>query len=239
VLAHVADLNDFVAGIGLLLKDEGVAVVEVPYLRDLIDHCEFDTIYHEHLCYFSLLSLDMLFKRHGLKIQNVERVRIHGGSLRLFVSKVHSRDQSESEPVLRLMNEETCLGMDRFDFYYDFARRVSDLKASLVGLLSDLKSKGKRIAAYGAAAKGSTLLNYFGIDGDILDFVVDRSTVKQGLYMPGVHLPIHSPEKLIKDMPDYVLLLTWNFAEEILAQQAEYRHKGGKFIIPVSEVKVV
>jgi SAM-dependent methyltransferase len=237
VLAHVSNLNSFVAGIGLLLKENGIAIIEVPYLKDLIDHCEFDTIYHEHLCYFSLISLDSLFQQHGLVIQDVERVAIHGGTLRLFVVKAGSADRSNA--VQSLLRDEVNCGMDRFEYYHDFARKVEALKDSLRSLLTNLKQNGKRIAAYGAAAKGSTLLNYFGIGKDFLDYVVDRSTFKQGYYMPGVHLPIYSPEKLLEDMPDYTLLLTWNFADEILAQQAEYRRCGGKFIVPIPEVNII
>jgi SAM-dependent methyltransferase len=235
VLAHVPDLNGFVAGIWTLLKDDGIAVIEVPYLKNLIDGCEFDTIYHEHLCYFSLTSLACLFRRNGLEIRDVERVPIHGGSLRLFVGK---GDHSESS-VLTLLKDEDDAGMGDISYYLGFARRVQYLKESLLSFLCYLKSRGDRIAAYGAAAKGSTLLNYFGIGNEVIDFVVDRSTFKQGRYMPGVHLPIHSPEMLLREMLDYVLLLTWNFADEILAQQREYRERGGHFIIPIPEVMTV
>lgn len=238
VLAHVPDLNGFVRGFQLLLKENGVAVIEFPYVKDMIDHCEFDTIYHEHLCYFSLTTLERLFRRHDLMVQDVERVPIHGGSLRLFVT--HSSDNNiPSAAVKNLLAEESSWGVDRIGSYQDFATQVKNLKSSLRDLLHQLKTDGKRLAAYGAAAKGSTLLNYCGIGLETLDFVADRSTYKQGYFMPGVHLPIHSPEYLLKAMPDYVLLLTWNFADEILAQQAEYRRRGGSFIIPVPTVKVI
>jgi hypothetical protein len=237
VLAHVADLNGFVRGLGMLLPDHGVAVIEVPYLKDLIDHCEFDTIYHEHLCYFSLTALDRLFQRHGLVIWDVERVPIHGGSLRLWAGQ--ATQTHAAEKVLALKAEEAAWGVDRAEFYLEFARGVESLKDSLNRLLQNLKQEGRRLAAYGAAAKGSTLLNYCGIGRETLDFVVDRSTHKQGRHMPGVRLPIHPPRMLLDFRPDYVVLLTWNFAEEILAQQAAYRKNGGRFIIPIPDPHII
>ena len=234
VLAHVADLNGFVEGIAILMKPGGVAVIEAPYLKDLLDHCEFDTIYHEHLCYFSLTALDHLFRRHDLLIHDVERIPIHGGSLRVTVGK----SAAQAPAVARMLAEEKAWGVDRFATYRDFGTRVGALKATLTSMLAGFKRRGDRIAAYGAAAKGSTLLNYFGIGRETLDFVVDRSPHKQGRFMPGVHLPILPPERLVEEMPDEVLLLTWNFADEILEQQRIYRQLGGRFIIPVPEVRV-
>lgn len=238
VLAHVADLNGFVEGIAVLLARTGVAVIEVPYVKDLIDRCEFDTIYHEHLCYYSLTALDELFHRHNLEIQRVARVPIHGGTLRLFVTRRGADTESDGSAD-RLRQEERAWGVGKETFYRDFARRVEALKATLVGLVGGLKQQGAHLAAYGAAAKGATLLNYTGVGKDMLDFVVDRSVHKQGLYLPGVRLPIFAPEKLIEVMPEFVVLLAWNFAEEIMSQQSEYLRRGGRFIIPIPEPKVV
>ena len=237
VLAHVPSLNDVVEGVRILTKEDGVALIEVPYVKEMIERCEFDTIYHEHLCYFSVTALDHLFGRHGLTLQDVERLPIHGGSLRLFAAPCGSAERSAA--VADMIAGERASGVDQLFFYQGFAQRVERLKGNLREQLSELTKNGKRLAAYGAAAKGSTLLNYCGIGRETLEFVVDRSTYKQGLYMPGVHLPIYAPEKLLEAMPDYVLLLTWNFAEEIMEQQAEYRRRGGRFIIPIPEMKVL
>ena len=235
VLAHVADTNGFVGGIGTLLRDTGVAVIEVPYVKDLIDHREFDTIYHEHLCYFSVTALDHLFRRHGLYLNEVRRLPIHGGSLRLYVEKVERVGAS----VEQLLALEAAERVDRIDFYRDFAQRVEHLKAELLVLLGALKADGRSIAAYGAAAKGATLINYVGIGTDLIDFVVDRNVHKQGKYMPGRHIPIFSPDELLAAQPDFVLLLAWNFAAEIMEQQAEYARRGGRFIVPVPVPRIL
>lgn len=237
VLAHVADLNGVVRGIAALLKPGGVAVIEAPYVKDLIDSREFDTIYHEHLCYFSLTALDRLFTRHGLVIADVRRVPIHGGSLQVHVMRAEMAARGAAAQAL--LDEEAAWGVDDFVFYAGFARAVEALRADLRALLGGLKAQGCTIAAYGASAKGSTLLNYFGIGAETLGFVADRSTYKQGRYTPGTHLPICAPTKLLEAQPDYTLLLTWNFAAEILDQQAEYRRRGGQFIIPIPQVRVV
>jgi hypothetical protein len=237
VLAHVADLNGFVEGISIVLADDGEAVIEAPYVKDMIDRCEFDTIYHEHLCYFSLTALEALFRRHGLAVTDVERIPVHGGSLRVFAG--HRGARIPAPAVFDLLGEEAAWGVADPAPYDAFALRVTGLRAELVALLDGLKRDGARIAAYGAAAKGSTLLNVFGIGTDTLDFVVDRSTVKVGRYMPGVHLRIDPPERLMEEMPDYLLLLAWNLADEIMAQQSEYRRRGGRFIVPVPVPEVV
>jgi len=238
VLAHVPDLNGVVYGLRRFVKDSGVIIVEVPYVRDMVDGTEFDTVYHEHLCYFSVTALTRLFERHGLVIHDVERLNIHGGSLRIF-SGIDDCAAKPSENVGQLLEQEAKENIDRSDFYLTFAERVEVLKVELVTLLRELRDAGKKVAAYGASAKGSTLLNYFGIDATVIEFVVDLSPVKQGRYTPGTHIPIREPEALLEERPDYVLLLTWNFEEEVLRQQEAYRREGGKFIVPIPTLRVV
>ena len=235
VLAHVADLNGFVDGMSMVLKPSGQAVIECPYLADLVDHCEFDTIYHQHLCYFSVTSLDSLFRQHGMVLVDVERTAIHGGSLRLFVEHAGT----PSSRLLDVLAQEHRTGLDRYDYFRNFADRIEEVRDDLVALLADLKRNGKRIAGYGAAAKATTLLAFCGIGTDTLDYVVDLSTYKEGRFMPGNHLPIFATGHLLEDCPDYVLILAWNFAPEIIRQQEKYERAGGHFIVPVPHPSIL
>ena len=237
VFAHAPNTNDFVAGLRTLLKPGGRIVLEFPYAADFIEKGEFDTIYHEHVFYFSLTALAPLFQRHDLSIFAAERLKIHGGSLRLFAGI--TGEHGEQPSVAALLREERQKGLATLAYYQGFANRVLGLRDGLRALLHDLKAQGKSVAAYGASAKGSTLLNFFGLGTEMIDFVADRSTYKQGRLTPGTHLPIVPPEKLAEARPDYTLLLTWNFAEEIMAQQKAYRERGGKFIVPIPAVTVV
>jgi SAM-dependent methyltransferase len=235
VLAHVADTNGFVEGIRLVLKDDGVAVIEVPYVRELVQRCEFDTIYHEHLCYFSVTAASSLLRRHGMFLNDIEMLPIHGGSLRLYVEP----HDAVRDSVRSVLEEEARLGMDGHSYYEHFSEEVLRIQETLRNLLLDLKSSGHSIAAYGAAAKGVILINSISIGPDVVDFVADRNVHKQGKYMPGLHIPVCSPARLLEEMPDCALLLAWNFKDEILGQQQEYRERGGKFIVPIPEPYIV
>jgi hypothetical protein len=231
VAAHVDGINDFIAGFSLLLADEGIIEIEVAYVLDLITSNAFDTIYHEHLFYYSLTALEALVERHGLHLNDVQRISIHGGSIRARISK----RAGSTERLQALRAQEFALGMHTHNFYANFATHVAGVREKLQILLSDLKAQGARIAAYGAAAKGATLLNYAGLDCRTIDYVVDRNVHKVWKLMPGARIPIRAVDHILEDRPDYVLLLAWNFAGEIMTQQAEYLQLGGAFIIPVPE----
>ncbi len=235
VVAHVADQNDLVAGMAELLADDGMAVVEFPYVRDLIDFVEFDTIYHEHLCYFSVGSAKTLFARHGLHLNDVRRLPIHGGSLRLYFGKT---DQP-SKAVATILAEETELGLDRYDYYASFGERVREFRRRARDLIGGLKAEGKRIAAYGAAAKGTIMLNFLDLNSRSIEYAVDRNVHKQGKYMPGVRVRIDDPDRLKTDKPDYVMILPWNFRDEIIRQQQDFLQAGGKFVVPIPDLEIV
>lgn len=235
VLAHVEDINAFVAGFAEMLRDDGIAEFEFPYVRELVERCAFDTIYHEHVFYFSLAALEPLFNRHGLHLNDATPIEIHGGSLRLRVSKAPGK----SDRLRRLEDEERFIGLDRADYYRNFAGRVSKIRGELVHMLDGYRSEGKRIAAYGAAAKGATLLNFANLGAGTIDYVVDRNTHKVGKYMPGVRLPIRDVAALSEIPPDVLLILPWNFCDEIIEQQRDFAAGGGVFVRAVPSPEVI
>jgi SAM-dependent methyltransferase len=237
VFAHVDELSGFVRGVKALLAPGGVFVVEVPYLFDLLDKLEFDTIYHEHLSYFSVTALDHLFTKHGLSLFDVEYYPIHGGTIRCYVQ--HQGGPHQEGARSTYLQQEEVRGVRRESTYLDFAAKVLALRGALVGLLRSLKEKGHTLAGYGSPAKGNTLLNYMKIDGALLDFLVDKNPMKHGLFSPGVKLPVLSAEELLARRPDYTLILAWNFADEIISQQQAYLRAGGRFIIPLPSPKVI
>jgi hypothetical protein len=234
----VPDLNDFVAGFRILLKPDGVATVEFPHLLRLIEANYFDTIYHEHYSYLSLLAVERLLRRHGLQVFDLEELQTHGGSLRLFFGHA-DRVAPTTWALVAFRAREAAAGLDGPDAYGAFAERVRRTKRDLLKLLIRLKDEGATIAAYGAPAKGSTLLNYCGVGADFLDYAVDRNPHKQGLYLPGVAIPVHPPERVFETRPDYLLVLPWNLKDEILGQMAGIRAWGGRFILPLPEPVVL
>ncbi len=239
VFAHIPDLDGLLVGLDSLLAVNGIAIFESPYFVDLLNHTEFDTVYHEHCSYLSIRPLVFLFKRFGLEIFDVKRFPIHGGSIRFYVKRASDLTHKVTPAVDELISLELKMELDKMETYHKFSGKVQELKVRLVSLLAKLKAEGKKIAGYGAAGKGNTLLNYFNIGPETLDFIADRSPHKVGFYTPGKRISIKAVELIASEKPDYLLILVWNFAEEVMQQQKAFHDAGGKFIIPIPEVKVV
>jgi SAM-dependent methyltransferase len=243
VLAHVPDLNDFVAGLALLLAPTGVLTMEFPHLVRLVEENQFDTIYHEHFSYFSLVAVERVFAAHGLELFDVEELPTHGGSLRVYARRAGAAGPHDRHPVAgrvrELAERERRLGVETTAWYDAFAEKVRETKRRLLEFLIEVRRSGRRIVGYGAPAKGNTLLNYCGVRTDFLDFTVDRSPHKQGRYLPGTRIPIRAPEAIFEARPDYVLVLPWNLSEEIAGQMAGIRDWGGRFVVAIPEVTVL
>lgn len=238
VLAHVPDLNDFVRGLSTLLSPAGLITLEFPHVMKLIESNQFDTIYHEHFSYFSLLTIERVFAAQNLYVEHVEELTTHGGSLRIYVR--HKSDRFTASPAVeQIRNCEIDRGLNKVETYTEFEGAVRACKRSLLSFLLAAKNDGKSIVAYGAPAKGNTLLNYCGVRSDFIDYVVDRSPHKQGLFLPGTHLPVHSPELIRETKPDYLLILPWNISPEIVEQMDFIRSWGGKFLVPIPSVRII
>jgi SAM-dependent methyltransferase len=238
VLAQVPDLNDFVGGTKLLLAPQGVVTIEFPHLMKLMEENQFDTIYHEHFFYFSLLSAERVFAAHGLALFDVEELSTHGGSLRIYAHHVDDTTYRMTDRYRELKRREQTAGFERAETYALFAERVKETKRKLLEFLIEAKRKRKVIVGYGAPGKGNTLLNYCGIRSDFIEYTVDRNPYKQGKFLPGTHIPIYAPEKIAETKPDYVFILPWNFRDEIMQQMTFIREWGGQFVVPIPEVRV-
>jgi hypothetical protein len=238
VLAHVDETKDFLLGCKTLLSDDGLVITEVPYLKEFVERTEFDTVYHEHLCYFGVNSLLSLCDSVGLSIRRIDEVAVHGGSIRMYAERAENGNGHAPE-VMAMAESEKEEGLTSFETFEDFAKRVRSIRSNLVGMLNGLKADGCKLAAYGAPAKGNTLLNYCGIDSKVLEFAVDKNPLKVQMFTPGSHLPVLPVSALLERQPDYVLILAWNFADEIIEQQHEYLARGGRFIIPIPEPRIV
>ncbi len=238
VLAHNPNLNVFIKGLKAMLKPNGVITMEFPHVMRMMDGNQFDTIYHEHFSYLSLHATKIAFERQDLQIFDVDELSTHGGSLRIYVSHKHGSSHEVTEKVVEILKKEKDAGLLDEKVYHDFSRRVENVKHDLLKLLIDLHGKGKRIAGYGAPAKGNTLLNYCGIRTDLVEFTVDRNPAKQGKFLPGTHIPIYSTDKILQEQPDYVLILPWNIKNEIMQQMAGIREWGAKFIIAIPKVLI-
>jgi 2-polyprenyl-3-methyl-5-hydroxy-6-metoxy-1,4-benzoquinol methylase len=239
VLAQVPDPNDFVRGLKILLQPEGVVTIEFPHLMRLMAENQFDTIYHEHFSYFSFLSAERLFAAQGLTLFDVEELPTHGGSLRVYARHAEDGSHPVTERAGKLHQREVDAGLLFLETYAGFAEQVKETKRRLLEFLIGAKQAGKRVVGYGAPGKGNTLLNYCGIRTDFIDFTVDRSPYKQGKFLPGTHIPIHAPDRLLEAKPDYVLILPWNFQEEIVQQMSAVRSWGGRFVVPIPQVRVL
>ena len=239
VLAHVPQLNDFLAGIAMLLRPNGNVTIEFPHLLELIEHVEFDTIYHEHYSYFSVHAIEQVFARHGLRLYDVERLPTHGGSLRIFAAQAARSDLIDSAALREVRAEEAAAGLAELATYTKFSKRVDECRSSMLKFLAAAKREGKRVAAYGAAAKGNTLLNFCGVTREDIAFVADRSPHKQGKFLPGTHIPVVSPEELMRARPEYVLILPWNLQDEIRQQLNGIKAWGGRFVTPVPVARIL